>query len=500
MLKTKIVLLSLDERPCNLLFPEKLFSHKEIEIIRPEKLGNKKMPASIEEIARFLKKECQDADGFVVSMDMLLYGGLVPSRLHHDTKDILLKRMQILKEIRKENKKLIIYAFQVIMRCPDYSSDDEEPDYYEIYGKEIHDVGVAVHLSRLGIDGDISVGKALEKVDSKCLDDYIFRREINRYMNVETLQMARDGIIDALVIPQDDSSKYGYAALDQKVVREKIAEYNMEDKVLMYPGADEVELTLLSRMLNHFADKKPKIYVKYASEMAKKIIPLYEGCSLSNTVKYHILSAGCQMTESYEQADIILFITAPSDHMEEADVQPSEKLEYCMERNIAEMIDLLKECLENKKIISIADNAYANGGDLGIIKILNHNNLLMSVDGYAGWNTSANTLGTAIAEAVDSILFGRTKEHMYFLAERYVEDVGYCSVVRKEITMKLPNNMNYFNICEADGLVAGMVKDALVDFINKNLSSICNDIEIKKVTMPWRRMFEVNLEVKYLDE
>ncbi len=30
------------------------------------------------------------------------------------------------------------------MRCPDYSSDDEEPDYYRIYGKEINELGVAV--------------------------------------------------------------------------------------------------------------------------------------------------------------------------------------------------------------------------------------------------------------------------------------------------------------------------------------------------------------------
>ena len=75
-------------------------------------------------------------------------------------------------------------------------------------------------------------------------------------MNVETLQMARDGLIDALVIPQDDSSKYGYAAIDQKEIREKISEYNMEDKVLMYPGADEVELTLLARMLNVLAGRQ----------------------------------------------------------------------------------------------------------------------------------------------------------------------------------------------------------------------------------------------------
>lgn len=496
-LKTKIVLLPLDERPCNYEFPNKLFNHGGIEIVRPHKLGNKKIPASFEVIDEFLREECADADGLVISMDMLLYGGLIPSRLHHEEKEALLERMEVLKEIRKSYPKLVIYAFQTIMRCPDYSSDDEEPDYYRIYGKEIHELGVAVHKSRLGIECEVPVKKAMEKVDPKCLDDYISRREINRYMNVETLLFARDGLIDALVIPQDDSSKYGYAAIDQKAIREKISEYNMEGKVLMYPGADEVELTLMSRMLNFLAKKQPKFYVKYASEMAKNIIPLYEGCTLSNTIKYHILSAGGLVTESYESADIVLFITAPAGGMEEAMTQPSEKLEYCVERNIDEMFELLKYCIREKKIVTIADNAYANGGDLSIVKILNNNQLLMLVDGYAGWNTSANTLGTAIAEGVDSYLYGRSKGHQKFLAERYVEDAGYCSVVRKSVTEKLPESMNYFDVREPDGMVAGMVKEALEQFVRESLSSEADSLKVKKVKMPWSRMFEVNLEVEY---
>lgn len=495
-MKTKIVLLPLDERPCNYEYPEKLFCHDEIQIVRPQKLGDKKTPASYESIASFLREACKDADGLVISMDMLLYGGLIPSRLHHETKETFLERIQLLREIRQTNKHLVIYAFQTIMRCPDYSSDDEEPDYYRICGKEIHELGVAVHLSRLGIEGEIPVKKAMEKVEPQYLDDYISRREVNRYMNVETLQLAREGLIDALVIPQDDSSKYGYAALDQKVIREKIREYNMEDKVLMYPGADEVELTLLSRMLNYLAGKQPKFYVKYASEMSKTIIPLYEGCTLSTTVKYHILSAGGLVTESYEHADIVLILTAPAECMEEAVTQPSEKLGYCVERNIADLFELMKYCIRQKKIVTIADNAYANGGDLGIIKILNNNNLLFAVDGYAGWNTSANTIGTAIAEGVNSFLFQKTEAHRRFLANRYVEDAGYCSLVRRSVTEKLPASMNYFDVREPDGVVAKMVKEELEQFVRESLSSIAEQITVKKVTMPWSRMFEINLDVE----
>ena len=499
-MKKKIVLIPLDERPCNRLFPERLFSKEEFDIISPGKLGEKKKPADTKEIADFLRRECKDADGLILSVDMLLYGGLIPSRLHHETKETLIERLQILKEIREENENLLIYAFQVIMRCPDYSSDDEEPDYYQTYGKQIHEAGVAVHKSRLGIYEENQIGDLIDKIDPECLNDYIARREVNRYMNVETLQYLRDGFIDALVIPQDDSARYGYAAMDQRSIREKIAEYHMADKVLMYPGADEGELTLLARMMNFLHQKRPKVYVKYASDASRSMTPLYEGAMLSVTIKYHILSAGCQMTDSYEYADIVLAITAPSDHMEEATAWPSWKPEYNMERNLAELMDFVKECLREKKIVTIADNAYANGGDLDIIRMLNQNQLLMQIGGYAGWNTSANTIGTAIAEGVNVFYGGNKKQHDDFLVERYLEDAGYCSVVRREITEQLPEEMNYFDVKESDGAVSRMVQDSLKRFARTELSSIASHIQIKKVAMPWKRMFEVDLEAEYQNE
>ena len=130
-MKAKIVLLPLDERPCNYLFPQKLFSHDDIEIVLPKKLGDKKIPADLNEIDNFLTKECKDATGLIISLDTLLYGGLVPSRIHNEKEDTLKERLQILRDIRRENPGLIIYAFNIIMRCPNYSSSDEEPDYYE---------------------------------------------------------------------------------------------------------------------------------------------------------------------------------------------------------------------------------------------------------------------------------------------------------------------------------------------------------------------------------
>lgn len=132
----KVVYLPLDERPCNYKFPS-LFLTNDLEIVNPpiEILGNKKIPGDVNKIANWLKKEASDAKYLVVSLDMLIYGGIVPSRLHHDSYDTLIERLEVIKEIKKINPQLIIYAFELIMRCPQYSSGDEEPLYYEDYGK-----------------------------------------------------------------------------------------------------------------------------------------------------------------------------------------------------------------------------------------------------------------------------------------------------------------------------------------------------------------------------
>ena len=101
-MKKKIVIVPLDERPCNMFFPERLFLNEDFNIVRPETLGNKKLPADLDKLASFLRKECKDADGLILSVDTLLYGGLIPSRIHHETKETLLSRMELIREIKGE--------------------------------------------------------------------------------------------------------------------------------------------------------------------------------------------------------------------------------------------------------------------------------------------------------------------------------------------------------------------------------------------------------------
>ena len=85
-----IILLPLDERPCNFDFPSKIFNGEKYTIIRPEHLGQKKTPASYEFIRDFLIANIEKVDAAVISIDTLLYGGLIPSRLHHLSEETVL--------------------------------------------------------------------------------------------------------------------------------------------------------------------------------------------------------------------------------------------------------------------------------------------------------------------------------------------------------------------------------------------------------------------------
>ena len=67
---------------------------------------------------------------------------------------------------------MTIYAFQCIMRCPAYSSSEEEPDYYGRYGQEIHSSGNKKHQYMLGLCEEEEVKKAIEAIAPTALNDY----------------------------------------------------------------------------------------------------------------------------------------------------------------------------------------------------------------------------------------------------------------------------------------------------------------------------------------
>jgi hypothetical protein len=499
----KIIYIPADERPCNYSFPVLLSDDTDYELVVPPSslMGEKKKPADVDGLWNFLLDNGENVEGAILSLDTLLYGGMIPSRLHNLTEEELQIRLSRLKNLRKLNPQIKIYAFQLIMRCPRYSSADEEPDYYEYYGENIFKIGFLSDKIELGTalqEEKEELKKIKKLVPEEVLKDYLYRREVNVVLNKKVLEYVEQGIIDFLVIPQDDSAPYGHTAKDQRKIRDEIIGRYLSLKVYMYPGADEVGMTLLARWINKDAGRLPQVYLRFSSIVGSFTIPLYEDRLLYESIKYQILAAGGIITSSMEEADFVLCVNSPGKTMREAVSQKLFPLADGVERNLVELIEFIDFTIKKKnKPCAVADIAYANGSDMLFIELLKQRELLFEVASYAGWNTSSNTLGTAIAQGMIYALYGKTPSHLNFLGLRYVEDAGYCAKVRQYmVDEKLSSlGLDYFHVDGKQGKAAEMVKKELDIFINKFLYSPKYNIVIKDCYMPWSRMFEIGLNI-----
>jgi hypothetical protein len=498
----KIIYIPLDERPCNYYFPTNIFASPQLNIVIPDIaiMGDKKNPANHEALESFLLKETKDADGLVISLDTLIYGGIVPSRLHNLSEETLKKRLMFLARIKEQHPQMPIFAFQLIMRCPQYNYSDEEPDYYKYSGRNIFLSGYYQNKKQLGLlTKDEETEMLSLHVEKSHLQDFVNRRKLNKMINIYTLDLLEAKTIDFLIIPQDDASEYGYTAMDQEDIREIIRLKHLMLKAYMYPGADEVGCILMSRMVNHLLGKKPAFYIKYPSPTTPQVIPCLEDRYVDVTVKYQIAAAGGVTVPSLADADIVLLMFLGATKMIP---NPSNipSLDVDVMCNFTEMFQFAAYAQSKNYPVAIADLVYLNGGSIDILNYLESMNMTMAVASYAGWNTSSNSLGTTISQAIQFWYCGNTKSHQTFLIKRYVEDVGYCGIVREAVSQQLIHyGMDYYDVKEKNGIAASLVAKQLQEFIDKNLLSVKDSFTLFDVNLPWKRMFEVDFKLELKD-
>ncbi len=496
----KIVMLPLDERPCNFDYPGMMPKTKYDLVLPPKEImGNKKLAGDTEKIAQWLIDNTKDADAAIVALDTLIYGGIVPSRLHHNSTAELLEKASVLKKIKENNPNIKIYAFQLIMRCPTYSSDAEEPDYYEICGAEIFLSGKYAHLEALGklTKADKKDYKRVKKaIKKEYIEDFVARRAVNLEVLMHNLKFILDGTVDYFIVPQDDSNPYGFTAMDQLKVREFLKANSLHLKTAMYPSADDTGLILLTRAVAKLSDVTPKIYVKYASSKGGNTIPNYEDRMVDETIKYHIMAADGVRVYSLPEADIVLAVNIGTDMTEKFDA-PEFVTAYDIQRNLGEFVSYIKYAKEQGKTVAIADIAYPNRGDAELTKLLYSENLMLDVDAYAGWNTSSNTMGTTLCQAVLYMIGKDYNGNKSFLLHRYYEDIGYMAYARQYVTENILPSLgyNYYFVGED---VNEIVKETIEKYMSENYPELAKCVEEISVNQPWKRMFETDVKLKIL--
>ena len=484
----KIVYLPLDERPCNYDFPYLLADGSEtIMVVRPpiNSMGKKKTPADCQALSDFLICECRDADYLVLALDTLLYGGIIPSRLHCLEIDIISARLKVVEEIKKVNPHIHVSAFSLVMRCPCYSDDSEEPDYYALCGREIFLYGQNEHKLRLGEITPEEYSKNREAL-AVCLP-YIEDYERRRGVNLEFLTLALGMVgkhIDEFTILQDDSNARGYTAMDRERILATVREKGIS--LDTYPGADEGGLALLSRAATYLEGVRPKIFVTFPRDSARDVVPIYEDREISKTISAQIKSSGGVECDSEDEADIILFCNLFDERTYDVYLSQAKQSDVSY---IESFTSRITDVMKSGRGVAIADVAYCNAGDVDFVRSLYEKCNLLQLWGYAGWNTASNTLGTAICQSVLRYLYGDTPTNRRFTAYRILDDVVYSAHVRPQMIALTQGEKDMTVYCED-------IERRIGKRTRELFPKIAERYEIDGLYMPWHRLFEIGFTIK----
>ncbi|WP_324716857.1 DUF4127 family protein [Carboxydochorda subterranea] len=536
----RVALLPLDERPCNHAYPVMLGAVAGIEVAVPPKelMGRKKEPADTRLLGDWLRAESERADGLIVAAETLAFGGLIPSRVVGVSEEEALKRLDALRRIRQRRPELPIFVQSVILRTPGYDSDDEEPGYWASYGKRLYVLSVAEHAVELGprawdalrkggeahlppvvaqelgaldFDGVVARRAALEaEVPAGVRQDWRWRRARNHQVNRALVELVAEGVVDFLVLTQDDSPPIGLHAREQQALAALVAQRGVHRRVRIHPGADETALVLLARQALRDRGLRPRVGVRFSSIAGPGVVPLYEDRPLMEGIKGHVTALGALLSPDFGESELALFVNSPDGPQHEAPLQALPGESVGKGRNLPEFLDALQDALERRpeRPAALADVAYANGADRELVEMLPAYLSPWALGAYAGWNTASNTIGTALAHAALRLVarglggderVASERAHRSFLALRFTEDWGYQAVVRQELVEAAVR-------LGVSPYALGSHREALAERARERLQATMDRwpgaasgsprIRVERVDFPWDRLFEVALGVR----
>lgn len=158
------------------------------------------------------------------------------------------------------------------------------------------------------------------ELDPKTLEDYLAARKRNLQINLAMLDLVRAGVVNQMILLQDDAREFGLHRQDQAALKSRLDEMGLEFLVPIYNGADEGAISLVSRAILDKFRYKLRVAVIYSSEKSRDIIAPYEDHPLQYTVESQIRAAGGVPVSEYDKSDYTLFVNAPGTSDEEFDL------------------------------------------------------------------------------------------------------------------------------------------------------------------------------------
>jgi hypothetical protein len=538
---TRLACLPLDDRPVNYDYPRYLAEIVGIQIDLPprEWLGNPWRPSRHANLVGWLEKAAPYADAMLVALDTLGYGGLIPSRTSTDSSEQVLERLSILKRLKAARPDLQILAYNVLLRISRLDSSEEEKDYWAVYGSRMFRLSYLEHKSSLGEADVVEMAECASlraRIPDTVYEDTLQGRRRNHAVNRAMLDWLAEGVFDYLLLPQDDTADYGWNIAEARTLQSLIRLHGLSERAITYPGADETGDLLLARYACRQAGFTPHVWSRYSSAVSVQTVTAYEDRPMPELLKAHLAPLDGIVTDSLQEADLLLFVNAPAEAQGAADLQwliaqelsnasfqppiPEDELYRITRRemttprrSVEEFVRALQAAAGERKVLALADVAFVNGADLFLGQRLMETGLAARLSAYAGWNTAGNTLGCLLVHAILRLLMlrgDRTPEqesaHLSFLFRRYLDDYYYQTIERTRLAYDDLPALGLSPTMErlpADKLIVveerlqarlSAAAETLTDqFVQAGL---VREVCISKIHLPWQRLFEIGFDVQ----
>ena len=461
-------------------------------------LGHLRQPADRDQLAQWLRDHQATASALVISIDMLVYGGLVPSRFIEDGVADLLARLELLHALKAAQPTRPLVAFAATMRISNNNVNEEEKLYWSDYGSLIWQW--SFFSDRYAAHADLAdkarADAAAHAIPSAVQQDYQATRARNFAINSRLLDAVASGVIDRLVLPQDDTAEYGFNIAERRALQAQIATRGLTGKVLIYPGADEVLHTLCAHVVAGLRQDPPLKLWMSCSDPAhvQQLHALYEDRPVLDSVRSQVEAVGAELVDNPADADVILGIHSQGG--EQGDWAMRKALPHPVPPGqIEAWLTQLQTGVCAERPLAIADLAYANGGDPQLVEYLGAQGRLQSLAGYAGWYTASNSLGSLLAQLVLARGAYAQTANQRNVALRLAEDWGYQSWRRQIFRDTARTDAGSEAALSAEQLAA-LAHATVVPALNDWCAQHHLAWRVRESYLPWDRSFEIGFRLE----
>lgn len=490
-----VLYVPLDNRPVCASYPAQVMQAADCKIIMPPEkfIANNQNNGDPDEILEWLEHKAPRADAAVISTDSLIYGGLVASRTHNTSAEVLEGRIARLQRLQQALP-IKMYAFSTIMRTPRASFGRVEPDYYSKVGPAIFRYSQLLDkadTTRLTMQEQLTMQALERNMHLEDLGDWLDRRQKNLAVNLELVKMASGKKFHYFAIGKDDNAPLSATHMEARKISLKT--FTMSDDIFqILPGVDQLGLLLLTRAYNEAHGQKPLIMPFYSEGAAGNTLPQYSDTRLFESVPQQITAAGAKITNNPAQADFLLALNTPDNGIMQDSTADSNQFfaSPANKRFIADINDYLAADYK----VSLADVSYSNGADNGFMNALAQTGALSKLSAYNGWNTADNAIGFAIAQGImaEAIPAGANAELM---RQRLIDDWYYQSNARKSISTALEKYNR-----EDLKYQLGKAEKPVLEQVTLECKALAKKYSFTSrskfdLSFPWQRLFEIDVKM-----